>query len=402
MNETKETPASSEEITRPEVGQRVTVKIDDIAFGGEGVGRVDGFVVFVPLVIEGETVEATITEVKKNFARTELENVVTSAESRIEPECSYFGDCGGCQYQHMTYEAQLAMKQKQVADLFERIGGFANDIVTPVVPCPQPFHYRNRILVRSQWNGKAKKLLVGFRKRNSHWVVEIDKCKIAEPALNAQIPQVRANPPKRGGIKVNLRITPEDWIVPDHSFFQTNYFMLPRMVEAVRKVFQSSGSNYLIDTYCGVGFFAIELASLAKRYAGVEYDKGAIKAARENATQFGGDNGEFIEGRTEDLLPALLAKFDAGKTSVILDPPRKGCAPVAMEQLKEVKPAQVIYISCHPATLARDLNILCADGVYRLEQVIPIDMFPHTQHVECITDLRLNTPCDPESHDLQN
>ena len=141
---------------------------------------------------------------------------------------------------------------------------------------------------------------------------------------------------------------------------------------------------------------------LAKRYAGVEYDKGAIKAARENATQFGGDNGEFIEGRTEDLLPELLAKFDAGKTSVILDPPRKGCAPVAMEQLREVKPAQVIYISCHPATLARDLNILCADGVYRLEQVIPIDMFPHTQHVECITDLRLNTPCDPESHDLQN
>ena len=378
------------------------MQIDDIAFGGEGVGRVDGFVVFVPLVIEGETVEATITEVKKNFARAELEKVVTTADSRIEPECKYFGDCGGCQYQHMSYEAQLGTKQKQIADLFERIGGFSQDKVAPVIPCPQPFHYRNRILVRSQWNGKAKKLLVGFRKRNSHWVVEIDDCKIAEPALNAQIPEVRANPPKRGGIKVNLRITPEDWIVPDHSFFQTNYFMLPRMVEAVRKVFQSNGSEYLIDTYCGVGFFAIELASLAKRYAGVEYDKGAIKAARENATKFGGDKGEFIEGRTEDLLPSLLAKFDAQNTSVILDPPRRGCAPAALEQLREVRPSQVIYISCHPATLARDLNILCADGVYRLEQVIPIDMFPHTQHVECITDLRLNNPSEPESHESQD
>ena len=378
------------------------MQIDDIAFGGEGVGRVDGFVVFVPLVIEGETVEATITEVKKNFARAELEKVVTAADSRIEPKCKYFGDCGGCQYQHMSYEAQLGMKQKQVADLFERIGGFSQDKVAPVIPCPQPYYYRNRILVRSQWNGKAKKLLVGFRKRNSHWVVEIDDCKIAEPALNAQIPEVRANPPKRGGIKVNLRITPEDWIVPDHSFFQTNYFMLPRMVEAVRKVFQSNGSEYLIDTYCGVGFFAIELASLAKRYAGVEYDKGAIKAARENAIKFGGDNGEFIEGRTEDLLPGLLAKFDAQNTSVILDPPRRGCAPAALEQLREVRPAQVIYISCHPATLARDLNILCADGVYRLEQVIPIDMFPHTQHVECITDLRLNKPSEPESHESQD
>ncbi len=380
----------------------MTLQIEDIAFGGEGVGRVEGFVVFVPLVIEGETVEATITEVKKNFARAELEKVVSPATTRVEPECQYFGDCGGCQYQHMSYEAQLEMKQKQVADLFERIGGFKGDKVAPVVACPQSYNYRNRILIRSQWNGKAKKLLVGFRKRNSHWVVEIDECKIAEPALNAQIPEVRANPPKRGGIKVNLRITPEDWIVPDHSFFQTNYFMLPRMVEAVRKVFQSSDSEYLIDTYCGVGFFAIELASLAKRYAGVEYDKGAIKAARENATQFGGDNGEFIEGRTEDLLPSLLAKFDAGKTSVILDPPRKGCAPAAMEQLREVRPAQVIYISCHPATLARDLNILCADGVYRLEQVIPIDMFPHTQHVECITDLRLNSPSEPESHEPQD
>ena len=377
------------------------MQIDDIAFGGEGVGRVDGFVVFVPLVIEGETVEATITEVKTNFARAELEKVVTTADSRIEPECKYFGDCGGCQYQHMSYEVQLGMKQKQVADLFERIGGFSQDKVAPVIPCPQPYHYRNRILVRSQWNGRAKKLLVGFRKRNSHWVVEIDDCKIAEPALNAQIPEVRANPPKRGGIKVNLRITPEDWIVPDHSFFQTNYFMLPRMVEAVRKVFQSNGSEYLIDTYCGVGFFAIELASLAKRYAGVEYDKGAIKAARENATKFGGDKGEFIEGRTEDLLPGLLAKFDAQNTSVILDPPRRGCAPAALDQLREVRPSQVIYISCHPATLARDLNILCADGVYRLEQVIPIDMFPHTQHVECITDLRLNNPSEPESHESQ-
>ena len=378
------------------------MQIDDIAFGGEGVGRVDGFVVFVPLVIERETVEATITEVKTNFARAELEKVVTTADSRIEPECKYFGNCGGCQYQHMSYEAQLGMKQKQVADLFERIGGFSQDKVAPVIPCPQPYHYRNRILVRSQWNGKAKKLLVGFRKRNSHWVVEIDDCKIAEPALNAQIPEVRANPPKRGGIKVNLRITPEDWIVPDHSFFQTNYFMLPRMVEAVRKVFQSNGSEYLIDTYCGVGFFAIELASLAKRYAGVEYDKGAIKAARENATKFGGDKGEFIEGRTEDLLPSLLAKFDAQNTSVILDPPRRGCAPAALDQLREVRPSQVIYISCHPATLARDLNILCADGVYRLEQVIPIDMFPHTQHVECITDLRLNNPSEPESHESQD
>ncbi|RZO53548.1 MAG: class I SAM-dependent RNA methyltransferase [Limisphaerales bacterium] len=379
-----------ETITRPEIGKIVKIKIDNIAFGGEGVGRVEDFVVFVPLVIEGEVVEAKIIEVKKSFARGELVKIINPSPIRINAECKYFGNCGGCQYQHIRYEDQLKIKQQQIIELFKRIGGFSEDKVAPVIACPQTFNYRNRILVRSQWNGKAKKLLVGFRKRNSHWVVEINDCKIAEPALNKQIPEVRANPPKRGGIKINLRVAPEDWSVPDHSFFQTNFFILPKMVNKVRKIFQSNNSEYLVDTYCGVGFFAIELANLAKKFVGVESDKLAIKAAQENSIKFGAENGEFIEGRTEDLLPELLEKFSPNKTSVILDPPRKGCAPSAIEQLRKVKPSQIIYISCHPATLARDLNILCADGVYRLEHVYPIDMFPHTQHIECITDLRLN------------
>ena len=390
MKESTEIIKKTEAITRPEIGKIVKIKIDNIAFGGEGVGRVEGFVVFVPLVIEGEVVEAKIIEVKKSFARGELVKIINASPIRINAECKYFGNCGGCQYQHIRYEDQLKIKQQQIIELFKRIGGFSEDKVAPVIACPQTFNYRNRILVRSQWNGKAKKLLVGFRKRNSHWVVEINDCKIAEPALNKQIPEVRANPPKRGGIKINLRVAPEDWSVPDHSFFQTNFFILPKMVNKVRKIFQSNNSEYLVDTYCGVGFFAIELANLAKKFVGVESDKLAIKAAQENSIKFGAENGEFIEGRTEDLLPELLEKFSPNKTSVILDPPRKGCAPSAIEQLRKVKPSQIIYISCHPATLARDLNILCADGVYRLEHVYPIDMFPHTQHIECITDLRLN------------
>ena len=390
MKESTEIIKKTEAITRPEIGKIVKIKIDNIAFGGEGVGRVEGFVVFVPLVIEGEVVEAKIIEVKKSFARGELVKIINPSPIRINAECKYFGNCGGCQYQHIRYEDQLKIKQQQIIELFKRIGGFSEDKVAPVIACPQTFNYRNRILVRSQWNGKAKKLLVGFRKRNSHWVVEINDCKIAEPALNKQIPEVRANPPKRGGIKINLRVAPEDWSVPDHSFFQTNLFILPKMVNKVRKIFQSNNSEYLVDTYCGVGFFAIELANLAKKFVGVESDKLAIKAAQENSIKFGAENGEFIEGRTEDLLPELLEKLSPNKTSVILDPPRKGCAPSAIEQLRKVKPSQIIYISCHPATLARDLNILCADGVYRLEHVYPIDMFPHTQHIECITDLRLN------------
>jgi 23S rRNA (uracil1939-C5)-methyltransferase len=187
---------------------------------------------------------------------------------------------------------------------------------------------------------------------------------------------------------VVLRIPPEGWEVPRDSFFQNNFLLLPKLVEAVREQLRQSGSRFLIDAYCGVGFFSLELAEIVERYLGVEIDTAAIKAARRNATLRGKPNGEFLAGRTEDLLPGMLAQFDACATSLIIDPPRTGCPPGMLELLRELKPAQVLYVSCHPATLARDLNILCANSVYTLAKVRPFDMFPQTQHVECVADLR--------------
>lgn len=370
------------------IGDQINLTIHDLAFGGEGVGRVDEFVIFVPFVITGETVEAEITEVKKNFARAKLLRVVTPALARVAPECKYFGACGGCQYQHIDYAAQLRFKHKQIADLFERVGKISPERVAPVLGCPSPYGYRNRIMVRSQWNGPAKKLVVGFIGINNKFVEEIEECKIAEPALNEQITHVRANPPPKGGIKVVLRVQPEGWEVPKDSFFQNNFFLLPKLVETVREFLQASGAKRLIDLYCGVGFFGIEAAGVVESFVGVEYDRLAIAAARQNAAARNINNGEFISAKVEAALPELLHKFSAEKTSVILDPPRKGCWPETLELLRQTKPAQVIYVSCHPATMARDLNILCADGVYELERVQPLDMFPQTQHVECVADLR--------------
>ena len=370
------------------LGDKISLSIHDIAFGGEGVGRVDEFVVFVPFVILGETVEAEITEVKRNFARAKLLRVVTPSSERVTPECKYFGACGGCQYQHMAYATQLRMKQKQIADLFERVGKISRDVVAPVLPCPAPYGYRNRIMIRSQWNGPAKKLEIGFIRWDKPFVEDITECKISEPALNDQITQVRAHPPAKGGIKVVLRVQPENWEVPQDSFFQNNFFLLPKLVETVRELLKAGGSRHLIDLYCGVGFFGIETADLVESFVGVEYDKLAIKAARQNAALRQIENGEFIAAKVEDSLPMLLQKFSAEKTSVILDPPRKGCWPETLALLRETKPAQVIYVSCHPATMARDLNILCADGVFELARVQPLDMFPQTQHVECVADLR--------------
>ena len=390
------------------VGQRATVRIHDVAFGGDGVGKVmtnDDLrmsnaeaattepstfpVVFVPFTALGEEVEVEITEVKKNFARGKVVRIISASPERATPECPYFGECGGCQYQHLRYETQLELKGKQVADLFERIGKFPRQMVRPVVGCPQPYHYRNRIMIRSQWNKPEQKLNIGYLRWDCGLVVDINQCPIAEPALNQEILRVRANPPPKGGIKVVLRIPPEDWDVPPDSFFQNNFFLLPKLVETARNALIAGGAKYLVDVYCGVGFFGISLGDAVEKFVGVEIDKPAIKAAKNNALRHNRLNGEFVLGDAQELLPGLLKRFPAAETSIILDPPRAGVPKSAIEQLREVKPKQIIYVSCHPATLARDLNLLCEDGVFELRSVTPLDMFPQTQHVECVADVRL-------------
>jgi tRNA/tmRNA/rRNA uracil-C5-methylase (TrmA/RlmC/RlmD family) len=386
----------------PAPGAKLQLTIDDIAFGGDGVGRCGEFVVFVPFVARGEMVEVEVAEVKQRFGRAKLLRVLNPSPDRVAPPCPYFGDCGGCQYQHLAYDEQLRVKHKQISDLFQRIGGFDRAVIDPVVPCPAPFGYRNRIMIRSQWDKFKQGLNIGFIRYDNRLVVDIEECKIAEPALNEQIQHVRKNPPPKGGLKVVLRVAPEGWVVPRDSFFQNNFFLLPKLVDAVRTVLKDSGSRFLIDAYCGVGFFSLELADAVEYFIGVELDTPAIKAARQNAAQRGAANGEFVGGRTEDLLPELLQRFEPAATTLILDPPRTGCPPEMLQVMRQVRPAQIIYISCHPATLARDLNVLCEDDVFVLKKIIPLDMFPQTQHIECVADLRRTTPPDASRINLAN
>jgi tRNA/tmRNA/rRNA uracil-C5-methylase (TrmA/RlmC/RlmD family) len=402
------------------VGDQFTLTIHDIAFGGEGVGRIsaasnaesresnaksspDGtaaldprpstfdrnsMVVFVPFVLVGEMVEVEIMAVKKNFARARLLRVMQPSPERVEPACRYFGQCGGCQYQHADYTAQLRLKRKQIADIIERVGKFPSNLVGAVVPCPQPYGYRNRIMVRSQWNKPEQKLNLGFVRWDGGLVEDIEECKIAEPALNQEIRRVCQNPPPKGGLKVVLRIPPENWDVPPDSFFQNNFFLLPKLVETIREFLRTGGARHLVDLYCGVGFFSIELASAVESFVGVEYDRRAVQSARHNAAARKIGNGRFIAAAVEEVLPELLKPLSPQMTTVILDPPRKGCLPRTLQILREMGPAQIVYVSCHPATMARDLNILCGNGVFELRRVMPLDMFPQTQHVECVADVR--------------
>jgi len=370
------------------VGDKVRVTVQDVAFGGEGVARLHDFVVFVPFVIAGEEVEVEITEVRKRFARARLLDVVKPSSERVTARCRYFGLCGGCQYQHIEYPRQLEIKHKQVADLLQRLGGISPSVVANTVPCPQPYGYRNRIMIRSQWDKFKQGLNIGFIRADSRLVVDIEECPIAEPAINEQIKRVRAHPPPKGGLKVVLRVAPDDWQVPADSFFQNNFFMLPPLIETVANCLADSGVRHLIDAYCGVGFFAIELAPRVESYLGVEVEPRAVEAARRNAQARGCTNGEFIAGRTEHLLPGILKRLSPSQTCIILDPPRTGCPPEALETLRQSGSAQIVYVSCHPATLARDLNILRQGGVFDVRTIVPLDMFPQTQHVECVADLR--------------
>jgi 23S rRNA (uracil1939-C5)-methyltransferase len=185
--------------------------------------------------------------------------------------------------------------------------------------------------------------------------------------------------------------------VPPDSFFQNNYFLLPKMVDMIRDFVRGSGVKHLVDLYCGVGFFGIELADVVESFVGVEYDQQAIKAARRNLALHNKSNGDFISAKVEEAVPELLRKFSPEITAVLLDPPRKGIQRDTLELLRRERPSQIIYVSCHPATMARDLNVLCADGVFNLVQVAPLDMFPQTQHVECLAELRSSST--PNEHE---
>jgi tRNA/tmRNA/rRNA uracil-C5-methylase (TrmA/RlmC/RlmD family) len=369
------------------VGNWLELEIIDLAFGGEGVGRVDGFVVFVPFVITGEMVLVEITECKKDFARARLVQVLTPSADRVDARCNYFGECGGCQYQHIDYAAQRRIKLEQVRSLFERMGGFEPALVGELIPCPEPYGYRNRIMIRRQWDKTKQRALYGFLQHKSRLVVDIERCEIAEEALNVQLAEVRADPPPRNMHKVVLRMMPDDWEMHRDSFYQNNFHILPQLVETVRKRLVDAGTRHLVDAYCGTGFFSISLAEQVDAFVGIDIDRQCILPARKNLEARGITNGEFVLGKTEEQMRELLGRFPPEDTTLILDPPRKGCKPEGLEMLVDAQPAQVIYVSCHPATLARDLKWLCENG-YELKGVTPLDMFPQTQHVECVADLR--------------
>jgi len=397
-------------------GQRVELDITTVAFGGDGIGRVDNFVVFVPFVVEGERVEVEIVEVKRRYATADLVRVITASPRRVEPRCPYYMKCAGCQYQHIEYAFQLELKRKQISDVFGRIGKIQNAPIEAVVGSPRDYHYRNKIVV----HGPGKP---GFWSPRGRSILAIDQCPIAREEVNAKLAEISQQSLEDVHVTIRSNAMGEVWSysetrrahvdsldedpdaelpithsaiaetilgktlrVPLGSFFQVNREVIELALRHTRKIFEASGCKVLVDAYCGVGLFALMLADRAQHVYGIEEDPKAIKAANENAKLLGLTSYDFYPGKTERLLFYTLRQCKLDETCLILDPPRSGCAPVVLKTLREQKPKKIIYVSCAPAMLARDIKELIKSG-YKLERVTPFDMFPQTAHCEAVAEL---------------
>ncbi len=343
----------------------VDLRIEDVAFGGKGVGRESGKAIFVPYTIEGETVSAEIVREKKQFAEAELIEVKEMSPHRVTPECPYFGRCGGCAYQHISYEHQLAIKWRQVRDALQRIGKLKDVPMRPIVPSPKQYAYRNRITVHAQ-DGK-----IGFFRRDSHKLLDIEQCPISREEVNRALAGLRARPYVRDG-HYTLRAGSEPRV-----FAQTNDEVANALRDLVVDLLPPN-QGVLIDAYCGAGFFAKALLGKFERVIGIDWDKFAIDTARENATA----KETYVAGDVEE---ALRRNAFPSSSAVIVDPPATGLSANVRKAIIELVPATLIYISCNPPTLARDLRDL--QEKFTIESVTPLDMFPQTAEIEVLVHL---------------
>jgi 23S rRNA (uracil1939-C5)-methyltransferase len=359
----------------------VDLKIEDIAFGGKGVARQQGKAVFVPYTIEQELISAEIVREKKQFAEAELIDVKESSPNRVAPQCPYFGRCGGCAYQHMSYQHQLEIKWRQVRDALQRIGKLKDVPMRPIIPSPRQYGYRNRITVHAQED------VIGFFRRDSHRLIDVECCPISRDEVNHALAELREQKHLRDG-HYTLRSAPQPRL-----FSQVN----DEVAQALRDLVIDQippNQDLLIDAYCGTGFFAKALLDKFERVIGIDWDRFAIAAAKENASE----KETYIAGDVETELQKIGAvhlnrrtrvnETETGRlrsiapTTLVIDPPATGLSEAVRKAITDLAPETLIYVSCNPPTLARDLKQLQEKFV--IKSVTPLDMFPQTAEIEVL------------------
>lgn len=344
------------------LGTELSLDITGIAYGGAGIARHEGRVVFVPFTIPGETVNARVAAVHRSWVKAEVTDITKPSPDRVPAPCPWFGRCGGCAYQHMAYSRQLEAKTHQVAEALRRIGKFSDPPVEPARPSPLEYGYRNRITVH------VEPPVVGFRGTDPRRLVGVGKCLLADETVNAALDHLRSKKRLRPG-PATLRSHPE------HAGFRQVNDQAADILAGV--VAEAAGDgNLLIDAYCGSGFFAKRLRARFTKVMGIDWDSRAVEAARSDTSH----GEEYLAGDAAELLPEALA--GSPDAVVLLDPPAQGVAQAVIDTLLAVRPARLVYVSCDPATLARDLAKL--SPAYRLARAVPVDMFPQTASIETV------------------
>jgi 23S rRNA (uracil1939-C5)-methyltransferase len=348
--------------------RQVELKIEDVAFGGKGVARDEGKAIFIPFTIDGERVTAKIVREKKQFAEGELVELLDPSPQRTAPECPYFGRCGGCVYQHINYGHQLELKARQVEQAMRRIGRLAEPPMRPIIPSPLPYGYRNRVTVHAQ-DG-----VVGFYRVDVHELLDIKRCPIAAPEVNDALAQLRAGRVRDGHYTLRAHLGPR-------VFAQTNDGVAETLVDLIAGMLPAPG-KLLIDAFCGAGFFTKRLAHQFERVVGIDWDRFAIEAAQKDAAA----NEAYVAGDVTTELRWLLQQSDLTSAALIVDPPATGLSAEMRRAILDSPPQTMIYVSCNPPTLARDIAELRQR--FSVLSITPLDMFPQTAEIECAVHLR--------------
>lgn len=408
----------------PHVGDEMELVAETLAHGGEAVGRAGALVCFVAGAAPGERVRVRVTEARKRFARAAVVQVLDPSPDRVEPSCPYFGACGGCQWQFLTYSAQLAAKQEIVRDQLRRALHLPHDVLDvlmrPPIGMHDPWAYRNSVRVVADTGGKPS-----FRHLHSHDTVAIDHCPISQPGINRVLAALYAEG-MAGALTIRadadgtaVALAPGERVqtrqvllgatfrTDGAAFFQVNTKREPRpdlaslpldewqpaddkismadvLAATALEGLALTGREIVLDGYAGVGTFALLAAPRARRVIAVEEVAAAAADARANARTLGVENVTVHTRKVERFLPTLAERGER-VDAVILDPPRGGCVPAVLDALIALAPARIVYVSCDPATLARDLAVLSAR--YDLAVVQLVDMFPQTYHIESVTTL---------------
>ncbi|MEL7035264.1 MAG: 23S rRNA (uracil(1939)-C(5))-methyltransferase RlmD [Cyanobacteria bacterium J06592_8] len=455
-------------------GQQLELEITDLTDKGEGLGRYDERVVFVADTVPGDRILARLVRVKRKYAWAKIDQLLSSSPQRVRPACIVADKCGGCQWQQVDYETQLTAKRQIVTQALERIGGFPEPPVNPVLPSSSALHYRNKSTypMRISSTGEVQ---AGYYQQKSHRLINLNQCPVQDENLDPLLANIKQDIQKQGWLIYNereqkgiirhlsLRIgrrtgeilltlvvrdrqlaglekQAEAWLEeypqlmgvcvnlnPHHTnvifgsktecvrgqpflreefaglnfhltpetFFQVNTEAAEAAIEFIQEQLNLTGNETIIDAYCGIGTLTLPIAKQLmslnsstqntrhKQVIGIESQATAIQQAYQNALVNGIYNVGFEVGNVQKVLPRLNLKPNI----VLIDPPRKGCDRRVIETLLELQPEQIVYMSCKPATLARDLKILCETECYQLTQVQPVDFFPQTSHVECVAFL---------------